>query len=329
MLMMGNDENLKQSSLKLTKENDIRTKLLLVSLSELNEFKRNKTKINTTLSIDLIAKYESIEIVIENPVEMGNPRRYQSTQNINAQRKSVTSIETPVTPCVKEIERLVQIINKTICSDRKLIKIVDKDNVVKDNLKHQSQLQSQQHMMPNDISSDMLIQMKNACRYLRKLSSTLIARNVFLRNLKKIQSETNELRFNLNNKGKNEMNNAHENSDIIDNTGNTVVLKHRLNSNVQFDFNNEIVLPKRTSHGEKESNNHINRDFHKPNLIQTRKTSSNNIGDQKVMYIHNSVVSKVSKKQSFNLSKQKSLIRIAENYHDIVEENILTECKLF
>lgn len=296
-------------SLKLTKENNIRTRLLLISLSELNEYKKNKTKINTTLSIDLISKYESIEIVIENPVEMGNPKRYQSTKNTNMNRKCASHKGTPVTtPWREEINQFVQNLNKTLCSERKLENNDSQGNTLKYNPKRQCKKRNES---AKDIYATTFKKMKKGCKYLRKLSSTIISRNLFWRNLKKLQYEPNALKDNM------ELNQA---------TSNEANIFQRSNTSVQFAFS-EMMRSKGISDGNSKINSitpYHSTKLLKSNIIRTRKASSNNIQDDQQIFDNNTTVGLINNKESLDLNKKQTLLRIAENYHEKV-----TECNLF
>lgn len=148
--------------LYLTQANKIRTKLLLHCQSEIAYYKYNKTRINSKLSSDLYSKYDSIEIVIVNPLEQGAANHIP---NHHIERKQSNS--SVGTPCLEEIGNFVINLNRTLCSERKM-----KHNGLINLNKAQYHTQSSQMMHKKKIS-----QMKKSCQFLRRLSSIFILRN--------------------------------------------------------------------------------------------------------------------------------------------------------
>lgn len=145
--------------LYLTQANKIRTKLLLHCQSEIAYYKYNKTRINSKLSSDLYSKYDSIEIVIINPLEQGNTNDIPI--HFVERKKSNSSVGTP---CPQDIGDFVNNLNRTLFSERKL--------------KH-NRVINLESMNYHTLSSKLmhtkrLSQMKKSCQFLRRLSSNFI-----------------------------------------------------------------------------------------------------------------------------------------------------------
>lgn len=168
---MNNKNQLNTISPKVsaTKANKTRTKLLLIAQSEVQFFKSNPTKINSKSLKEIISEFESIEIEIKNPIEMGNAMQkmsYDKNDLIFNQTCSIVELNLN-----EEIIHFVENLNRKLFSERKLLKRKKND---KENNDYYSKKKSNRKHLRKKTSDEISTKekkllIKDSCHYLRKL----------------------------------------------------------------------------------------------------------------------------------------------------------------
>ena len=155
--------------------NKARTLLLLISQSEVKDYKTSSTKINSHTSIELIDTFGTIEISFQNPAVSGHyERRGSEKHSFDSGNLLIKQIENrqPEVPLIKELTITPSIeLRKKVISSRK---IKNEDDESKDNI----------------VTPKKSKLIHNAIHYLKGLSEDYINRKKFKRkNSKKERSQ--------------------------------------------------------------------------------------------------------------------------------------------